>query len=494
MEKVTITRVNAVDIQVECDDGIAMELSEYFTFKVPGYQFMPTYRNKLWDGNVRLFNRRSNTIYAGLTRYIENFCEQRKYKFINKDDSTKYVASYIDKLIKKIPLTSGTKDITPRDYQLEAVKHAVTHTNSLLLSPTASGKSLIIYILIRWFLLMSQKNILLIVPTTSLVEQMYTDFEDYSQKDSSFNVADMCHRIYSGKDKSGYDQRITITTWQSIYKLPKAWFKNFGMVIGDEAHTFKAKSLTSIMEKLVNAYVRIGTTGTIDDTQTHRLVLEGVFGPVHKVTTTKKLMDNNDLAQLSIDVILLKHSEENRKKCKKLSYQEELDLIVSHEKRNNFIKNLALTQQGNTLILFNYVDKHGVPLYNAIKEKAADNRKIFYVSGKVPTKEREIIRAITEKETNAIIVASSQCFSTGINIKNLHNIIFAAPSKSQIRILQSIGRGLRKADNNKDTKVYDIADDMVWKSKKNYTIKHAMERIKIYTKELFKFKIHELQF
>ena len=399
----------------------------------------------------------------------------------------------IDLITKELTLTANKADITPRSYQKTALKHALDARKTLLLSPTASGKSLIIYMLLRYYLEKdSSKKILIIVPTTSLVEQMYTDFDDYSSKDDSFNVDEWCHRVYAGKSKTTHD-RCVISTWQSLHKLPAASFKHFGMVIGDEAHQFKAKSLTSIMEKCVNAEYRIGTTGTLDGTQTHQLVLEGLFGPVYKVTTTKELMDRKNLAQMDITVLLLKYEDEYCKVVSKNTYQEELDFIVKYHPRNNFISNLALDQKGNTLILFQYVDKHGKPLHDLLTKKIAKGRKLFYVSGETKVDAREKIRSITEKENDAIIVASIGTFSTGINIKRLHNLIFASPSKSQIRVLQSIGRGLRVSGDGINTKVYDISDDLHWKNKKNYTLNHAAERIKIYAKERFKYKLYEVK-
>jgi superfamily II DNA or RNA helicase len=127
-----------------------------------------------------------------------------------------------------------------------------------------------------------------------------------------------------------------------------------------------------------------------------------------------------------------------------------------------------------------------------ISDRAHRRRKIFFVSGSTDVDTREQIRSITENEKNAIIVASLGTFSTGINIRNLHNIIFASPSKSQIRVLQSIGRGLRKSEDGRDTILFDIADDLHWKKNKNYTLNHAAERIKIYTKEKFNYKIYEV--
>jgi superfamily II DNA or RNA helicase len=321
---------------------------------------------------------------------------------------------------------------------------------------------------------------------------MYGDFADYASADSSFDIEKAAHRIYGGQEKNNDEQRIIISTWQSIYKLPKQWFREFGCVIGDEAHNFKAKSLTSVLTKCSEAEYRFGTTGTLDGTQTHKLVLEGLFGPVYNVTSTKELMDEGSLASLDINVLLLKYPDALCKEMKSAKYQEEIDFLVSNESRNKFIRNLALDQEGNTLVLFQYVEKHGKPLHDLIREKAADDRHVFFVSGGTDVEGRERVRQITENKKDAIIVASMGVFSTGINIRNIHNVIFASPSKSQIRVLQSIGRGLRKADDGRDTTLYDIADDLHWKKHKNYTLNHSAERIKIYSREKFHFKIYEI--
>jgi len=495
---IRLKKVNHAYLQVQCEDrGILMELSEFFTFFVPGYQHMPAYKNRLWDGKIRLLDNRTNRIYAGLYDYIVAFAaaEGRNYSIEDIDDPVygpPKTSQQIDlSFIEDLPLTARNQSISPKDYQINAVDHALSNKRALLLSPTASGKSLIIYLICRWYLQNESKNVLIIVPTTSLVEQMYSDFKDYSATDDSFNVADHCHKIYSGKDKES-DARIYISTWQSIYKLPKHWYRDFGCVIGDEAHNFKAKSLTSILTKLENADYRFGTTGTLDGTDTHKLVLEGGFGPVKNVTTTKSLMDSGTLASLDINVLLLKYPEEMRKLVKGSKYHDEIDFIVTNEKRNKFIRNLALDQTGNTLVLFQFVEKHGKPLHDLIRSKANEDRHVFYVSGETDVDGREQVRQITERENDAIIVASQGVFSTGVNIRNIHNIIFASPSKSQIRVLQSIGRGLRKSDDGRDTVLYDLADDLHWGKKKNYTLNHSAERIRIYSREHFKFKIYEV--
>ena len=263
-------------------------------------------------------------------------------------------------------------------------------------------------------------------------------------------------------------------------------------MFGDEAHQYKSKSLTNILHKCVTTPYRIGTTGTLDGTQTHKLVLEGLFGRVQKVTTTKDLMESKQLAELSIFNIILEYPAELRKAAKGFDYQTEMDFIVQHEPRNKFIRNLALKQTKNTLVLFQYVEKHGQVLHEMLTEKAPD-RKIFFVWGGTDTEQREEIRALTEQQEDAIIVASYGTFSTGINIKNLHNIIFASPSKSRIRNLQSIGRGLRTSGTKTTCDLFDIADDLSWKSKKNYTLLHMIERIKIYNEEQFNYKLVKVQ-
>ena len=485
---IIIEKKNEVYITVDCDSGVQREISEFFTFYVPGYKFMPAFRNRMWDGKIRLFSQKTKEIYFGLYPYIKAFAEERGYNIVAGKDID--IDNKVDRdVVTKFSNSLGQK-FEARDYQIDAIFHSLKRNRTLLVSPTASGKSFIIYSLIRYYshLIKKESNnrILLIVPTTSLVEQMYTDFESYG-----WDVKKYCHRLYSGYSNQT-DKKVLISTWQSLYKLPKEYFKQFGCVFGDEAHLFKSKSLTEIMTKLIDCKYRIGLTGTLDGAHTHKLVLEGLFGAVNKVTTTKKLMDKNQLSNLVVRCLILKHSEANAKIISKGKYQDEIDYLVGSVSRNNFIRNLALKLKGNTLILFQLVEKHGKNLHKIIQDKAEENRKVFYIYGGVDTEEREKARAIVEKEDNAIIVASYGTFSTGINIKNLHNIIFASPSKSRIRNLQSIGRGLRLGDNKVNATLYDIADDLNYKSKENYTLKHFQERINIYTEEEFDYEIHNI--
>jgi hypothetical protein len=480
MSDVIIHKKNEVYIKLECEPHILYDLQQYFTFEVPGAKFMPQMRNRHWDGLIRLLSVHTGEIYAGLLdkvidklklhNYTYEFRENKFYGLpfeVNEEISKEGVKDYMSVICKH----------SPRHYQIDGVYDCLRYNRRLLISPTASGKSLMIYALVRYYVDKGQK-ILLVVPTTSLVEQMVGDFRDYGWDADSY-----CHKIYSGREKTN-EHPVTVTTWQSIYKLERRFFEDYDVVIGDEAHLFKSKSLITIMSHLHHAKYRFGFTGTLDGTQTHKWVLEGLFGPSYKVTRTSELMEQGHVSKLDIKCLVLKHPPQ-----KFNVFEEEIQFIVQHEKRNKFIKNLVLDLKGNTLVLFSRIEAHGEPLFNLINTNKDSERTVFFVHGGVDTEERERVREITERENNAIIVASYGVFSTGINIKNLHNVVFASPSKSRIRNLQSIGRVLRKANNKTKAVLYDIADDCTHNSRKNYTLNHFIERIKIYNEEQFNYEI-----
>ena len=477
---ITIRKKNEVYVTVKTEPHISQELSDLFTFDVPGAKFMPQYRSKYWDGKIRLFSPATGEVYVGLVDKIVNWARKSEYS-LEFENNKHYGTPFEENAIIS---REGVKEYMtrisrhkPRKYQVDAVYDALKYNRKLLVSPTASGKSLMIYAVVRYFV-ETKKKVLLVVPTTSLVEQMFKDFEDYG-----WNADDYCHRIYSGKEKTN-EYPVTITTWQSIYKLKRPFFKDFDVAIGDEAHLFKSKSLVSIMTKMDSAKYRYGFTGTLDGSQTHKWVLEGLFGPSYKVTQTKELIDKGHLSKLQIRVLLMKHEAQKFE-----TYEDELQYIIGHPKRNNFIKNLVLDLKGNSLVLFSRVATHGEILYESINSSVKGSRKVFYVHGGVEAEERERIREITENEKDAIIVASYGTFSTGINIKRLHNVIFSSPSKSRVRNLQSIGRVLRKGDGKLKAVLYDIADDISYQHRKNYTLNHLIERIKIYNEEKFNYEI-----
>lgn len=485
MSDLLIYKKNEVFLKIECEPHIKYELSDQFTFDVPEAAFMPSYRSKHWDGKIRLFSPHTGEIYCGLLDRLITWCGEHEYKM--KFESNKYYGDVLESnpMVTMEGVKSFMSSITafkPRDYQVKAVYQALKNNRKLIISPTASGKSMMIYSVVRYHVAKGEK-ILIIVPTTSLVEQMYKDFIDYG-----WNAEDHCHKIYAGHDKLS-TKDVTITTWQSIYKMPKKYFDEFTTVIGDEAHQFKAKSLTGIMTKCHNAKYRIGFTGTLDGTKTHKWVLEGLFGPADKIVNTEELIDQGYLSKFEIKVLILKHEHQKFE-----TYEDEIQFLINNDRRNKFIKNLALDLKGNTLILYSRVSTHGQVIYDLLNSSKTQDRKVFFIHGGVNTDEREDVRKITESEDNAIIVASYGTFSTGINIKNLHNVIFSSPSKSRIRNLQSIGRVLRKGQAKNLATLYDVSDDITNGGKKNYTLNHLVERIKIYNEENFDYQIINVDF
>lgn len=480
MEQITLTKLNESFVRFDCERGVAQEIWDFFSFYVPGFQYMPMFKKKFWDGKMHLANLQTHTLPGGLVGYLKTFADERSYNLIIDDAiliTTNFSIAEAEDFAHSLKLPH-----TPRDYQIEAFAKSIRNRRQLIVSPTASGKSLIIYLIVRYLKRTHHKG-LVIVPTTSLVEQLFGDFKEYGWNSDQF-----VHRIYSGKEKHT-DHFLTISTWQSLHRQGPDYLKRFDFVIGDEAHQFKAKSLTEIMSNLTNADVRIGTTGTLDGAKVHKLVLEGHFGPVTQSVTTKELMTAGHLANLNIKCLVLKYPKEVCTQLRKSNYVDEYNAVVQYPSRSKFIRNLALSLKGNTLILFQLVKKHGAPLYKDISERLLlTDRPVFYVHGGVETEDREMVRRLTEESNNAIVIASYGTFSTGINIKNLHNVIFAAPSKSKIRNLQSIGRGLRTTDSKTQATLFDIVDDLRIGKHQNFLLKHFVIRTQIYHDEKFAFQ------
>ena len=465
--EIILKKVDEVFMQVQCDKGLARDLYDFFSYTVPNAKFMPSVKNRYWDGKVRLFSIKTNKIYIGLLPYVDEFCRERGYDIVGIND---IIGEKHREKCSQSWLADLNLPFEPREYQLDAFNTATQYGRQLLLSPTASGKSLIIYLLARYY----NKKTIIIVPTTSLVEQMAKDFKDYGYD------KEIC-KIYGGQPV--FDSDITISTWQSFSKAPKDVMESFEVVVGDEAHLFKANVLKGILEKMKKTAIRFGTTGTLDGSECHRLQLEGLFGPVKKVISTKELIEDGTIAKLDIDCVILRHTKQ-----KKMTYQEEMDYLVSNEARNEFICNLVYSLSGNTLVLFQYVEKHGVLLHEKMFKRLGEN--LHYVYGGTDTEDREAVREIVEKSENDTILASYGTFSTGVNIKRIDNIVFASPSKSRIRNLQSIGRGLRRVDGKDKMRLFDIADDLQCD---NYTLSHLKDRINIYNEERFSYEIKQFE-
>lgn len=480
-QDVIVSKKNELEITLDCEQHILYELQEAFSFDVEGASFSPAYRKKFWDGKIRLLNLQSQTLPAGLTYQLCKWCDRHDYSWDFKDNpyyglpyeqDEKIFYDGVDLFMNKIA------SVTPRKYQIDTVFNALKEYRKTIVSPTGSGKSLMIYSIVR-YLKSIDKRTLIVVPSKSLVEQMYKDFIDYGWN------PDYLHKIYQGhsKDSSAY---VTITTWQSVYGLDKSWFRQFDAVIGDECHQFKAKSLQGIMKKMPDCKWRYGFTGTLDGKQVHKLILEGLFGPVYKTTSSAELMEKGFLAKLAVEIVILKHEPQ-----KFATYNDEIEYLGLCDYRNKFISNLATDLKGNVLVLFARVEKHGIPLHQMVED--GTDRDVHLVYGMTDVKEREKVRELCETSNDNIIVASYGVFSTGVNIKNLNHIIFASPSKSKVRVLQSIGRGTRKAKGKESFMLYDIADDFRKNgSRENFTLRHCAERIAYYVEQDFTYRITEV--
>lgn len=470
---------------------ILEDLYEMFSFEIENKKFNKLVKDGLWDGVFHLYNKKTKQIYKGLLQKIIDYAEANSIEITIEDGVYNYhnfSEGIVEDFIQSLNISKNGKPMSSRDYQLDSVHKALCNERILILSPTGSGKSLIIYTLIRYYLKTNQKC-LLIVPTVDLVNQMYNDFKEYSEL-NGFDVEANANMLYTGKEKRN-DYNILITTWQSASKQSKEFFKDFTVIFGDEAHKFAAASLKKLMDNLPQVKYRIGTTGTLNNVKVNNLVLEGLFGMVYKATSSKEMMENHTLAKLIILALKINYDDETRKILSKAKYEDEFSWIIQNEVRNKFIAKLATKLKGNTLVLFERVEQQGIPLYEMIKDISPD-KNVYYVSGKIKSNEREEIRTKAINEDNVIIVASYGTYSTGINIPSIENIIFASPTKAKIRILQSIGRGLRLFEGKTSCKLYDIADDLSWKSKENHTLRHAYARYKIYMEEGFEMKTKEI--
>lgn len=505
---VVFRKVNNIHGRVECEDfDFLILLREHLTFEVEGHQFMPAFKIGMWDGKIRLLEV-DGECYLGLWEMIKNFCErENRVCYIDPQISTKSLP--YDKFLNfvdSLNVHSGGDKIDPYDYQKDAAHWALEQQRCLLLSPTSSGKSLIIYTLARMYQRLlpdPEDQILLVVPKAGLVHQMYSDFGDYSSN-VDWDVKTNCHKI-KGKEKST-DKKITITTYQSLTnkktRPPKQWFSRFKAVMVDEVHKATADSVMSILEACTEAEWKVGLTGTFDESKTHEYTLRGLFGPVKKVITTKELMDSGRVANLTINVGLVQHADEHRKKLRnfttvekngkkkkiKATYAQEVEFIVNNWERNKFLMNLAAGLQGNTILMINQVE-HGENLYKWMRQALPD-RKIYLYTGRVKDDEREHIRQVVENLENAIIIGSLGVLSTGISIKRLDNLIFGHPTKSKVLTLQSVGRILRRCKHTDNlVTMYDIVDCFNAGSYENYTYGHGQERVRFYDQEQFKYNM-----
>ena len=476
---IILEKIDEVWIGIKAEPAIIKELSDILTFDVPGARYSPAFKKRFWDGKIRLI-KKNNTTYRGIEHYIFEHAEKCGYSIKKTYNSDEFSPdNFYNDFIQSMKFYKDGSEIQPKDYQLDTIKKAIQDGSGTFLSPTASGKSLMIYALLRFYLEHTDGKILLLCPTTSLVEQFYSDILDYA--DDNFHVEKYITKVYGGTARE--DKRIEISTWQSKMDLPKEHFLQFDTVIMDECHGGKAKEICKIIEKCSNAKYRFGFTGTLSGQNIHQYQVESLFGKVHQVIRTSTLIETKQLSDLKVYCLVLNYPESVREKR---TYPDEIEFLINHERRNQYIADVASQLEGNTLVLFTRIE-HGKRIYNWIKENNPD-KPVFFIYGKTETEIREQIRKDIEKLENGIAVASINIMGTGINIPSLKNIIFTHPSKSRIKVLQAIGRILRLSKNKVGSIVYDIVDDLRMKGFENFSYRHYKERCKLYSSEDFDYK------
>ena len=471
----TIVPVDDVWIRVDCEDYVAQELSAFFTFDIPGAQYMPAYRKKNWSGKIHLFKLRGHLLYRGLMTRLLTFAAQQGYQVTNTVPiATPLYPDTLDAWVSSRPLP-----VVPREYQIAALRTLLDAHRGIVLSPTGSGKSLIIHLLTQAL----NVPTLIVVPTTGLVAQLTADFISYGVDPNRIQT------IQAGRTKDRHAP-IVISTWQSIYQLTEEYFAEYPCVMVDEVHLAKSASLVGLMSKCVASPYRFGFTGTLDDMQAHQLILEGLFGNVTKVTTTHALVQQQQLAPLRVKMCVIKYPESVRKELRHAAYPDEVEYLIASPQRLEIVARTAAATKGNVLVLFNFVEKHGVPLFERIQHLVV-GRDVHFVYGGVDSDERERIRLWVEQGENQIIVASYGTFSTGVNIPNLSTLIFASPAKSKIRVLQSIGRTLRMHSGKSHATLLDFVDDLRVGSHVNHVFRHAEQRVQYYAAERFPYSLME---
>lgn len=486
MSDLIIEKVNSSCVHLVCEDGLSHRIYNVFSAYAPGYRFNPRFKMHVWDGKVRCYNPMSQILPIGLLNNLLVWCDQHNIQYslqgfkdgltdkIDKEDLEKQMNSYI------------TAGFQARDYQVNAVHAALTNRRGVLLSCTGSGKSLMIYTFLRY--LLDNKDVhraILIVPSVSLVEQMYSDFQDYGWDD----LEDHVEMLYSGK-KPTFKKEILISTWQSLEKEDQEFFEVYDACVVDECHQAKCSVVTRLLKLMHNAEYKIGTSGTLPTEISEQLQINSVIGNVLFELKSCELIARGYLTKLNIAAIFLKYPEAFIAENKERTYPEEVKMVEEYPNRNkvlNFIIDHT-SPMNNMLILVNHRN-HLRDVETYLHENYPD-KKVSIITGDVKAKVREEIRTGIEDEDGTILLATYQTMSTGVNIPKLHAIMLFSNSKSRIKVLQSIGRGLRKHNSKNKVIIYDIVDDLSYKKRtgriaKNYCMQHFDERSNYYIEQEF---------
>lgn len=524
-------------IRIEATEDHEHEtLAEYFSYEAPNRWFIPAVKKKRWDGIFRLYNPQRPYMLIGLIGEVRNAAKQYnipltidpqiiKAKQVfpeellkNPDAINEFVQS-LNLSVETNPTDPDRQPIALRDHQRDLLHAMIQWPNMTFVSATGSGKSLSIYTGMRLYhdlMFQPTDQMLLVVPNLGLVHQLYADFEDYAALDDQFDVSEMVQKVHGSAESRTFDKPILIANWQAIVKMPAEAFANIKALMVDECHTAKTQSIQTICKKCANTFITYGFTGTLQDTKAHKFVIQGSLGPAKIIASVQQLVKKDILSPVHIKVQFLNYSDEDKKAYRKIireiqkeqrilidskkknnateKYQAELEFTLTHPSRTQHIIQTALEQPHNTLVLFQRIEMHGARLFEEMQKAAkGTGRKVFFIYGEVEGEIRQQITKIVESETNAIIMASYKTYSVGINLKNLHTIIFASSTKSKITLGQSIGRGMRLHETKDRAVVYDIVDNLnTTGADLNYAMKHYEERMEWYIRQGYTYETEVL--
>ncbi|MFW6219914.1 MAG: DEAD/DEAH box helicase family protein [bacterium] len=490
MDTILVEKYDNVYFKLHCNIEQSMELKSFFSCYAPNYRYHPKFKARIWNGKISFYNVKDQLLPIGLVYRLKDFLDKYNYKIKLLFDPNDLINDIsIDQMNDFYNAVFRDSNFWPRDYQHKAIHTALKKKRGIIESPTASGKSLIIYSIIRFVLGVTEGKILLVVPSVSLTNQMFNDFVEYGW----FDAYDSSSILYSGSKKYDKNKRILISTWQSIYKKKQSFFEEFDCVIVDETQQAKSNSIKTILQNCVNADYRFGLTGTLPTEIADINNIYGYIGPKIFTLKSSTLIDKGVLSNIKIVNMLIQYSEEEKKLNRKRTFPEESRAIAENQDRNKVLKYIIknINTNDNILILCEKID-HLKKIKEYIDENFSDTHEIFMIYGNTNVDERERIRKYMNENKSVILVASFGTTSTGINIRRIHHIIFASSYKSKIKVLQSIGRGLRKHKEKKHLILWDLIDDMTWIKRtgsigKNYVYQHFEERLKYYKEQGFKY-------
>lgn len=456
---------------IECHDkDIFNNIREHFSIKNDGATFA---RKKSNGRRIFIADRKyaitpTGQFDIGLFNEIKNYIINQQFVTNVKVEDSVY--KLINVGFQTEIYTNFTKQL--RDYQLEVVTRAVNKGWGTCILGTGAGKTLTTAALIENYYRNSNNKqtfkCLVIVPDLGLVSQTY---EEFLESGISFSVTQ-----WTGKKQPDLDCNVIICNMgilQSKFKESE-WVKYVDLLIVDEAHKMKSDNKVSKIISEIKTRNRYGFTGTLPEDIYEQWFILGKLGPKIYEKNSSDLRKQNYLTNVDVKIIKLQYALPVIPNITDSAYRNELEYIYNHKIRNTFIQKLCEKLSNNTLILVNHI-AHGEYLHEILQKQ--DKKQVFFIRGEVEVEERDSIKQLMEKNDNIVCIAISAIFSTGVNIRNIHNIMFVAGGKSFIRTVQSIGRGLRLHHNKEKLVIYDICDDL------KYSTQHNEKRKQIYTDE-----------